>query len=620
MSDTARAAIITVGVGPSCDFDRIQAALNEAIMLGGMQEIRVSRTQNYVRQNLFLKPSIDPILPRSKIILIGGFDHCEDTEPSDRITLSGSCPGNCAGLPIVRFEGSGDLRLENLEITEANQTADGDKSGGIDFVGQGDLQIVNTVISSNIANGNGGGIRFIGDGGPASLNLVRDVVLSGNTSMKNGGGFFVEGNAQSPVALNLGDRIFVNGNRTDSSIGQDGGGGYVVGNVYLRMMGRENSFVRNSANTLGGGMFLGAGVTAEVGATPVNGPNGFTFNANELRTNFTSSASISATNYATSRNGALLTGPVKLRLFSIDGTQHLRIGFNKGGALSADGRFGVGLVDACIENIEISDNTEFGLMEAYGNAMIRVNSPECDFPIEADRQCSQIHCNAFHDNKVNPSLSVFRAADGGIIDFNRVKIHHNSIITLRSVFDVYRGGKLRIRNSIILEGLNSTIANGVIRVVDQSSSLEIEDSTLKSTLTGESVVPFIKAGGGTSITSQSTLFDTPFQRLFGFETDTNFSFNHVLVPLRESVRASPLGQSGIILFGAPEYLVGTDLDFRLGPNSLGVDVAPNRGGTDVGHRPRDVNIDGLGSATEVRDIGAYETQLIELQLFENGFE
>jgi hypothetical protein len=63
-----------------------------------------------------------------------------------------------------------------------------------------------------------------------------------------------------------------------------------------------------------------------------------------------------------------------------------------------------------------------------------------------------------------------------------------------------------------------------------------------------------------------------------------------------------------IALGTPDYVDIANSDYHLKPTSLGVDFAPNVGGTDLDRHPRDVDLPSAGNVYGSQDLGAYELQ------------
>ena len=63
-----------------------------------------------------------------------------------------------------------------------------------------------------------------------------------------------------------------------------------------------------------------------------------------------------------------------------------------------------------------------------------------------------------------------------------------------------------------------------------------------------------------------------------------------------------------IALGSPDYVDIANGDYHLKPTSLGVDYAPNVGGTDLDRHTRDVDLSSVGNVFGHQDLGAYEIQ------------
>ena len=159
--------------------------------------------------------------------------------------------------------GAGSLSLSNDVIT-GNQTTAGD-GGGMALFDGGTVNITNTVISSNTANGttaggggSGGGI-YVGDNFSTPLSMtITGSMITGNktagTAPGEGGGLLSfagidgAGDASNSVILHD-DTISSN----TAAAGQDGGGLDIYGGLTVDQATVING---NAAGRWGGGLFL----------------------------------------------------------------------------------------------------------------------------------------------------------------------------------------------------------------------------------------------------------------------------------------------------------------------------------------------------------------------------
>lgn len=176
---TARAAIFPVGTGLGCGYPTVQAAVDHAATYPGDDVIRVSRTLAYTSQAV--------VVGNQTVEIVGGFDDCLDATPSGTTTLSGT---GGASDSVLRIESDGRVVLRHLTLANGDESDDG-WGGGIEFRGNGVLEIADSSISNNRA-GLGGGIYAVGTGRDAELILGPNVLVTNNVAAQGGGGLYVE--------------------------------------------------------------------------------------------------------------------------------------------------------------------------------------------------------------------------------------------------------------------------------------------------------------------------------------------------------------------------------------------------------------------------------------------
>ncbi len=632
------AGVITVGVGPNCTVATPQAAINRARNFGGFNVIWITRAvadNAYYRQNIKINPRTD--LDRLQLQLIGGFDDCEDSSPSGHTLLSGyGEEANDAKEPVIEFDGVGDLFLENIIIGDGDQTDQNDEGGGIDFQGQGELRLVRTEVVGNTTYGNGAGIRLIAQAGPATLFLQSDVAIYSNRAILGsepigGGGIYVQGSGSNFSNVIIGDRVLIYENRAENS--RSGGGLDIRGNAALSMVGNNNTILRNYAAFNGGGVHLGAGTTANIGASNFS---------NTLLTFQENLADLNGGGIYLSSCTASGSSDTVLHLFSVDGNNPIHFNTNKalrGGAIfvTADCTSGAGVAKACLRSVRVdgnrtvSANLDSAILQANGsNAEINFNEDAgCDFPPEANLSCNYSACNTISSSNYEGAPTAARSAviastSGAKIKINRI-ILNQQVSAFRAVVQALTGGRVEMRNSVVSSILDSAQGLGTFTVFENGSSLRVEDTTvLDLGSASPSAVPVINQGAGTAFIALGVLFDTPSQPLVFFDPGSPPALNYVLVAPNQVPPDFPSAFWQIIA-GTPQYLNDCRQPSflflcRQAPNSPGLDIAPNRGGVDFLGQIRDVNFPNVGGL-QSRDIGAFETQLSDVPLnFANGFE
>jgi hypothetical protein len=144
------------------------------------------------------------------------------------------------------------------------------KGGGIYLEGQGEVNIVNCIISGNSATfgfsvyvgyGDGGGI-YISGGCPGETNIV-DCLITGNTAALGGGIYYEAGDGQGLTSLSIID-CNISGNLAHSRYeeGEDDGEG---GGIFLQSWGDgeaniANCMITGNSAAWGGGIFCWGGI------------------------------------------------------------------------------------------------------------------------------------------------------------------------------------------------------------------------------------------------------------------------------------------------------------------------------------------------------------------------
>lgn len=209
VGEPAHAAIFPVGSGIGCGYETIQAAVDHAATYPGDNDfIHVSRSRLYNQQAITVGDQT--------VQIIGGFDTCQDLEPSGKTTVSGT-----GGLPrsVFRILGNGRVTLRNLTIS-GGDAGGGSEGGGIYYQGNGTLDIADSDIINNLA-GYGGGIYARGTGAAAELLIGANVTVANNTARYSGGGVYIDQLAMAMREPNSG--IFYNFARGDDDSGYGGG-------------------------------------------------------------------------------------------------------------------------------------------------------------------------------------------------------------------------------------------------------------------------------------------------------------------------------------------------------------------------------------------------------------
>jgi predicted outer membrane repeat protein len=479
------------GLAGNCTVATIQAAINLAAQHPGPDTIWVSRD---TPDGYYLATSALSI-SNQDVEIIGGFDDCFDETPSGFTDISGN--GNAAD-PVFRIRGSGGVRLQNLTITLGD--ADNNEGAGIDYQGNGVLEVLNTILNFNHAQGNGagGGIRFSGTnaggdlvisnsfihdnsanhgggvafGGTGRL-IVNNSAINSNTARGSGGGVYLK-SAGGSINAYLEHGASISGN----AAADDGGAVYAATNVSLEWNGPDGEMWLNTAGDMGGGFYLYDRVSLDFFSRgrlfPPSGQYHAVISGNSAR-----------------HGGALATiggfggtAPNSIRFSSYDNSGPQVIGGNQaselGGAIYMQAyadNDNAGFSRICMSDTTIVGNTaQRGAVaysknytyggESLGNRLY-INSDVCGFATGRAPCVGGLECTSISNN--HASLGAVFDFEPGIV--NQLVLSRGKFVGNSGSHLVYFGGgsfgvgvdsdpSLRIRNSLVV--LNN-FATGIVR-------------------------------------------------------------------------------------------------------------------------------------------------------------
>lgn len=549
--------IITVGVSGlsnNCTVATVQEAIDLAEDRGGPQVIWITRDVDgtvWTNQALYVTDQ--------DVDLVGGFDDCHDTEPSGHTFLSGS---GGARAPVLRIRGSGVVNLRGLAIIEGDATAGGD-AGGIDYRGNGSLNIESSIVQLNAADSHDvSGIDFEGAGGQAFLGIRSGVLIADNL----GGGMEVSGTATLTM---YGDLVFVWNN---------GGMGVAVLSPANADIGLSSHvFEGVFHNNAGPGLFAST-----------NGQN---------------------------------SGSSVVRLFSIDAARPLAFTGNAGPAILVNSRdAGSAEMKVCAKDIRIGNHVVPVISHpANGGHLVSVegegakfamNVP-CDYPTVADIVCAPqglTHCGLIHNNQVPSARALLAAIDGGEIEIERARIVDNDTTAVLHTKQADESPVSHVRAKNLLIDRNDI----VLAPIDVNRGGILVATNL--TISGNRGDFFTFRGDGPGFLSVSASIADQEQRLLAGGGDKLLTqLVDVLAPNTDGTTVNHR-----ILLGRPDFQPGT---YRLSPFSPGIDIANAIGGVDIDGNPRDVDDPFTPNVEGPRDLGAFETQsFADDRIFADGFD
>ncbi len=276
----ASADTFSVGGDVNCDFSTIDQALAAAAFNGTDTHdvIRIADNQAYDLADL--------VIPNHPVTLIGGHSVCGDTSPSGQTTIDGA---GAASAPVIEVSGSSS-GLKTVELV--NLVVSGGEEGGLDITGSNHVVLTNTLVSFN-DNDFGGGVYV--SGSDALVWVDPDSAVVSNDSASAGGGIYcsnggtvlVEGLVATNRADGNGGGIFADDCLVNSFAGGsfqgirsndadlNGGGVYAAGGADVNLIGLSDQPAEVASNeTLGkgGGLYArGNGTTVTAIDTWITG-------------------------------------------------------------------------------------------------------------------------------------------------------------------------------------------------------------------------------------------------------------------------------------------------------------------------------------------------------------
>ena len=504
--------------------------------------------------------------------------HCPaPSSTSPLVTLDG---GNSGGR-VVSINGSSNVNIRNLTITHGVTAADAE-GGGIDFAGDGNLNITRSTVSFNAA-AYGGGIAVTG---AVALRLQADALVLSNSALYSGGGVRLDGAARLFV-LDDGTLIAFN-----HALGM-GGGGYgggveVIGpaRAEIASPGYSGTPVIFSNDALYGG-----GIAIIASSDPEYPDNAYADAVVDLFAVDPDRPVQVSGNSASHTGGAvyLLPSVYYYEYLSFEGNAYLygsdyRIDDNiaqEGTAIYADSVYDLGL---------FPHGSYVALYDA--NVGVALGALHCAPGVA----CNTINGNAAKDDAANPTAgSTILVQDLGSLHVENLNMRGNKGAHAIRVFD----SNSEIRTCLVAD--NSFVAERVR--FDYDAVYEYAASIDGCTFTGNTVGASSVIRSAHPLDLTDSIIDEPGVPTLAYSGDAgDLTVNYVL---SDDVSTLPVA-TGVIQ-GTPAFVDAMNGDYHLRLTSLGVDFAPADGGSDLDRLPRDVDLS-VPDAYGVRDIGAYERQ------------
>jgi hypothetical protein len=576
---TARAAIHTVGSDGACTHTTIAAAVAAAESHPGADTVRIASNQAYTAQAIVFTTS-------QELDLVGGFADCSQAQGSGNTTLDGS---GGAPEPVLRIIGNTDafVRLSHLTISGGDE--DGSRAGGIDFSGDGILDIRNSVIAHN-SGGEGGGIRAAGTGSNAELVIGENVGITFNTARYDGGGIWAAGLEMTMidtgvlVAFNEAVGTVVAG----QVVGGRGGGLYLYGGSI------DGHGYIGSPSTNGVGPIYANTARRGGGICVYAGEDGYS-SLSLFSTSYTDRTKLQQ-NFASEGGGALY-------LYAED-----RGGFLIGHAANAYLR-GVDLVDNTSVHAPIAWVQETGGTFPVGYSAVHINDDAATMhpaalPCPVGRACSSITGNSAEDGNGDPIVNPLVAVEeDNEFYLGAADVHGNR----GSHFIRTRGDDVTIFNSAITGNL---LGGNVVS--SSGGDVTIESTTIAGNALG---VPQVLDVDGNFHLQRSILWQPGLTSL-SHSGGSSLSEN-VLTSERNSLDG---GNSPYVLEAEPRFVDPGRADYHLRAASPAIDFAATGAGPDMEGNPRAIDLPIKDNLMGTADLGAYERQSLQPLVLNGDFD
>lgn len=547
----------TVSVGPGCDYENLQDAIDDAVTGSISGEIGIHK--DYQASGPYV------IIPNGSGLLqawlMGGFPDCNVSNPdntSGRTTLS--VTGGGRPITVSYNAGPSDpfsaVLLENLVLTGG----DTQLGGGLRVVGRPGLLttiLFNTEVSGNQA-GSGGGIQLSAPldwlvpdptNPPLPMLFLDDNShVVDNVASNDGGGIWCGSNAERDYAMTL---VRSGSGLIFSNEAERGGGVFLSGCSFALRNGGPTALIVpaggvsfNTASVAGGGVYAENGASGSISALSSDEFGGDP-----------ESAGIVANNEAPEGGGIFATGDDT----SVFGIQAYVVGNS---ATGSPGRGGGILVDD----------------EALVHMISNEGSGPCTPPSTSGGVTTAPPCNRLENNHADNRGGGARAVGGGELRLNRTYLTGNTAGSGGGeVLNAFNSSATGVKSRIYVA--DSLIANngsgGTMIFADSNSEVSVRWSTLVDNDVGDNF-SLIRANATSSSQTVTTILssilwgnsDENMARVTG-SGDLTLSADCVIGYQNEA--DTDLTSAGFYSQIDPEFLNPEDGDYRLGPTSPAID-------------------------------------------------
>ncbi len=580
---SAFAAIFTVGTGAGCTHGTIQSAINAANAAPGADTVRLTRTLTY-------QPEANTINGSENLNLVGGFATCTSVGDGIKTVVSGV---GGAAEPVFRITaGTGVVvKLRHLTISGGDEDGNG-RGGGINFQGDGVLEIIESTITNNSA-ATGGGIYAFGTGTNSELIISEGTIISNNTARHSGGGISIGGPIEMTMTAPNSIIAF------NKALGQAAGTGYGGG---LQVSGRAIAYIGTSGVGNFGAIYANSAVDGG-GISIIGGSSGGADSRVYLFTTNPSMPVMLRQNDASDTGGGVYlqswTASFPSSAYSI-------------GALCA--------LDFRFEENRARDGSALYLNsdENVGSA-VSLNDPLCTHPAGV-RCAGGIACNTISRND---AVNI----DGGLSGGATLRVLSDASLNAYK-FDMRNnraGDALRANDSSIRLNdcllANNELSRQLIRMEGRLFSVVKGCTFTHNQIASTDVIHH----EGYWLELRNSIIDQPGSSSLAYSgggADVLIASNI----LASDITTLPNGPS--VISGDPSFIDAASGNYRLRKYSLAVDFAPAVAGDDrdLDNQPRDQDLVGVPNLFGVRDLGAYERQIGAADcgtadtIFCNGFE
>jgi hypothetical protein len=594
---------LRVGADPvNCQAGDIQSAIDAVGICPVI--IDITREHTYTTQHLSIdnKPNVtlqgwgDGVTCAQIPNFFGGYAPPDTIAPL--VELDGSSDGNGRVLTIT---GTSNVSVRNLTI-ENGSAADSASGGGINFDGQGALELTRSTVRSNDA-GFGAGINVNGSSGPATLTLDPDTLIILNTASTSGGGIRMQGNsrlyalqAQTLIGYNHAPNGYGGGlevlGPARADIGSSGYGGLGV--------------IFDNDASYGGGIDIltfdnGAKATVRLFTTDPNNP-----------------VQISG-NFASHTGGGVYLKPLWGVLEEAESTL-CAYDFRFQGNAAQEGSAIYSDVDSAIDGSQSGGTVVLNAARDYLSQCVQ---PETPLDLGAVACAASVSCSQFDNNKAEDQNgqatagSTILLQDGSYLIGDRFSMRANfGAHVLREVSGGYNGAELS--NCLFVD---NTLTQELIAQTDGNEATLILDSC---TIAGNEIgAPYVLLAPGAYL--RNSIVDQPGRSTVDPAITDPYYAAYVLTNDR-----STLPDTVYIHEGEPTFADAANGDYHLVPTSLGVDSAPIDNTqyathADLDRQPRVVDLQSVPDNFGPMDLGAYELQSAFAcgagdTIFCNGFE